>query len=84
MVTTRKPKAPTRAKRSTPRKRETLEEKFQRVLAEPVDAPFPKLTKREARYFLRRLAETGDPNSPSGVEVMKEFYGDWSEDEPQN
>ena len=40
-----------------------------------------KLTKREARYFGRRLWETGDPSEPTGEEVMRDFYGDWSEDE---
>ena len=85
MVTTRKPKSNPAAKRRSPakrapdskrgapRKRETLEAKFQRVLSEPVDAPI-EMTKHEARYFLRRLWETGDPNSRSGVEVMNDFY----------
>ena len=89
MVTTRKPKSDPAAKRRSPakrapdskrgapRKRETLEEKFERILAEPVDAPFPKLTKREARYFLRRLAGS-KPDAPRGVDVIKNVRGDWS------
>lgn len=72
MVTARKP-----AKKHTAR-RETLAEKFDRVTAEPIGAPV-KLTKREARYFLRRLAGS-DPNAPSGEDVMRNFYGDWAED----
>ena len=93
MVTTRKPKSDPAAKRRSPakrapdskrgapRKRETLEEKFERILAEPVDAPFPKLTKREARYFLRRLAGS-NPNAKPGDEVVREFYG--LDDEPNH
>jgi hypothetical protein len=73
MVASRKPKA-------TPHKRrETLAEKFDRVMAEPEDTPFPKLTKREAYYFLRRLAGS-NPSAPSGAEVLRQFWGDWSED----
>lgn len=49
-------------------------------MAEPAEAPFPKLTKREARYFLKRLAGS-DPDAPSGEQVMREFWGDWSEDD---
>jgi hypothetical protein len=75
MVTVRKARKP-----APSRHRETLAEKFERVLAEPIDAPFPKLTKREARYFLRRLAGS-DPDAPSGEQVMRDFWGDWSEDE---
>ena len=74
MVTTRKSKSKTTAKRRSSVRRETLEEKFQRILSEPVDAPFPKLTKREARYFLRRMAGN-DPNAKPGDQVMREFYG---------
>jgi hypothetical protein len=74
MVASRKPRKTAASKR----RRETLEEKFERVLAEPVGAPM-KLTKREALYFLKRLAGS-DPNAPSGDEVMRSFYGDWSED----
>ena len=58
----------------------SLAEKFERVMAEPPETPFPKLTKREARYFLKRLAGS-DPKAPSGEEVMRDFYGDWSEDD---
>ena len=61
-------------------RRETLAEKFERIRAEPVGTPIPKLTKREARYFLKRLAGS-DPDAPSGEEVMRDFYGDWSEDD---
>ena len=74
MVASRKPKA------APPKRRETLAEKFDRVMAEPVETPFPELTKREAYYFLKRLAGS-DPNAPSGLEVMRDFYGDWSEDD---
>ena len=75
MVTSRKP----RPKTAHPH-RETLAEKFERVMAEPPETAFPKLTKREASYFLKRLAGS-DPNAPSGEEVMRDFYGDWSEDD---
>jgi len=74
MVTSRKP----RPKTGHPR-RETLAEKFERILAEPVGTPFPKMTKREARYFLKRLSGS-DPDAPSGEQVMHDFYGDWSDD----
>jgi len=77
MVVSRKPKKTSRGGR-----RETLDEKFQRLLALPVDEPFPKLTKRESRYFLRRLWETGEPDSgPDGAAIMREFYG-LPQDEP--
>ena len=59
--------------KQAPRK-ETLEEKFERLMSEPVSAPIGKLTKREARYFLRKLAGS-DPDSPWGVEVLREFRG---------
>lgn len=75
MVTSRKP----RPKTVHPR-RETLSEKFERVMANRPETPFPKLTKREARYFLKRLAGS-DPGAPSGEKVMRDFYGDWSEDD---
>jgi len=68
MVASRKPKQP-----ATPH-RETLEDKFQRIMREPVGAPI-KMTKREARFFARRLWETGDPSAPSGDAVMRDFYG---------
>ncbi|HYM15154.1 MAG TPA: hypothetical protein VEZ14_06310 [Dehalococcoidia bacterium] len=75
MVASRKPR------KATPgHPRETLEETFQRLIALPLDAPFPKLTEREARYFLQRLAGS-NPAAPSGIEVLRAFYGDWSEDE---
>jgi len=70
MVASRKSRKP-----APRRHRETLEEKFERLLALPVDSPFPKLTEREARYFARRLWEIGDPAAPSGAEVMRAFYG---------
>jgi hypothetical protein len=73
MVASRKPKAPPH------KRRETLGEKFERILAEPVGTPFSKMTKREARYFVGRLSGI-DPNAPSGEEVMRDFYGDWAED----
>jgi hypothetical protein len=78
MVASRKPR-----KATAGRHRETVEEKFQRLLALPVDSPMPKLTKSEARYFLKRLAGS-NPDAPSGAEVMAEFYGDWAEDESTN
>jgi len=68
MVASRKPKQP-----ATPR-RETLEAKFQRIMGEPVGAPI-KMTAREARFFTRRLWETGDPSAPNGDAVMRDFYG---------
>ncbi len=71
MVASRKPKAPPR------KRRETLAEKFERIRSEPVGTP-TKLTKREARYILGRLAGI-DPDAPSGAEVMRRFYGDAEE-----
>lgn len=73
MVESRRPKA------APHKRRETLAGKFARVMAEPVGVPI-KLTKREARYFLKQLAGS-DPDAPSGLEVMRDFYGDWSEDD---
>ena len=70
MVAAQKPKA-------SPRRHETLEAKFDRVMAQPPGTPM-KLTKREASYFLKRLAGS-DPDAPSGEEVMREFRGDWGE-----
>lgn len=70
MVTARKSRKSPRASH-----RETLAEKFDRVLAEPAAAPFPKLTKREARYFLKRLSGIGGPDAPRGDDVLREFYG---------
>lgn len=75
MVAARKPK-------TNARKRETLEEKFERVMAEPAGTPM-KLTKREASYFLKRLAGS-DPDAPSGERVLHEFWGDWAQDEPRD
>jgi hypothetical protein len=68
MVASRRPKAPAR------KHPETLEAKFQRIMREPVGAPI-KMTTREARFFARRLWETGDPSAPSGDTVMRNFYG---------
>jgi len=68
MVASRKPK------QTDGSRRETLEAKFQRIMREPVDAPI-KMTTREARFFARRLWETGDPSEPSGTAVMRDFYG---------
>ena len=70
MVAARKPKA-------SPRRHETLEAKFDRVMAEPPGTPM-KLTKREASYFLKRLAGS-DPDAPSGLEEVDEVRGDWGE-----
>jgi hypothetical protein len=50
-------------------------------MAEPPETPFPKLTKREALYFLRKLAGS-NPAAPAGRDVMREFWGDWHDDEP--
>jgi hypothetical protein len=72
MVVSRKPK-PKTARHA----RETLAAKFDRVMAEPVDAPFPKLTKREAIYFLKRLSGSNGPGGPTGDEIVKRFYGLW-------
>jgi hypothetical protein len=77
MVSTRKPKSRKMGER---RPGESLEDMFQRLLAN--DSPQRhRFTKAEARYVGRRLWETGDPTSPSGEEVMRDFYGDWSEDQ---
>ena len=70
MVTARKPRTP------NPR-RETPAEKLERLRAEPVGTPI-KLTKAEARYFLRRLAGS-DPHAPRGEEVIMSVRGDWGE-----
>lgn len=70
MVASRKPRRPARKRDDA-----TLEATFQRLLALPADAPFPKLTERQARYFARRLWEIGEPATPSGTEVMRAFYG---------
>jgi hypothetical protein len=77
MVTSRKRKRDTGRRR-----REPIEDKFQRILSEPLDAPI-KITKREALYMLRRLWETGDPDSgPPGDEQVKRFYGLWPDPAP--
>ena len=62
---------------ASPRK-ETLEEKFERLLAEPVGAPIGKLTKREARYFLTRL-KGSKPNDPLAADSVLKHRGDWGE-----
>ncbi len=72
MVASRKPKVPAR------KRPETLAQKFERILVEPIGTPFPRMTKREARYFLRRLAGS-DPDAPSGAEVVREIRGDWGD-----
>ena len=59
-------------------RKETLEEKFQRLRAEPIGAPIPKLTKREARYFLTRLAGS-DPKARPGAEMVRDIRGDWGD-----
>ena len=59
MVASRKPRKTAAAKRH----RETLEEKFERIRALPPDAPIPKLTRREALYFLKRLWGS-EPDGP--------------------
>lgn len=71
MVASRKPKPKTAAHRRP----ETLAEKFERVMAEPPDTPFPALTKRDGYYFLKRLAGS-NPDAPSSTEVLHEFWGD--------
>ena len=77
MVTTRKPKSNTAAgpKGGARKKRETLEEKLDRILKEPVGTPV-KLNKREARALLRRVAGN-HPHAKPGDQVVKEFYGLW-------
>lgn len=65
-----KPKTP-------PSRRETPAEKFERVRAEPIGTPI-RLSKREARYFLRRLAGN-DPHAPRGEEVIMSVRGDWGD-----
>ncbi len=75
MVVSRKPKP-----KPVRRKRETLEQKFDRIRAEPIGTPIPKLTKREARYFLTRLAGS-DPNARTSTEILHDFWGDWEDDE---
>jgi hypothetical protein len=81
MVTSRKPRSPRR--RGERRPGETLEQLFQRLMAtENIDPWTPlNFTLAEARYVGKRVYETGDPSTPTGEEVMKDFYGDWSEDE---
>ncbi len=72
MVTARKP-------RTQKPRRETIAEKFERVMAESPETPFPKLTKREALYFLRQLAGS-DPHAPSSKDVLRDFWGDAADD----
>ncbi len=69
MTTSRKPSSRPR------RKRETMDEKLDRLLAAPVDAPM-KLTKREAIAMLRRLWGS-DRHGPPGDEVVKRAFGLW-------
>jgi hypothetical protein len=71
MVTARK------ARPGRSRRRETPQEKFERVRREPVGTPM-KLTKAEARYFLTKLAGS-DPRAPRGRDVIKAVRGDWGE-----
>lgn len=83
MVASRKPssvkreRAPanrtSRGKPPARRKRETIDEKFERVLAEPFGTPI-HLTKREAIAFLRRLAGSRD-DLPPGQQIIDDFYG---------
>lgn len=70
MVASRKPRKTAAPKR----RRETLEQKFERIRALPPGASIPKLTRREAVYFLRRLAGA-NPNAPSGEEVVRILRG---------
>jgi hypothetical protein len=80
MVVSRKPAKKRRGER---RPGETLEQMFQRLLKDDSDPWKPvNFTIEEARYVGRRIYETGDPSSPTGEEVMRDFYGDWSEDGP--
>jgi hypothetical protein len=77
MVASRKPGA-----RGERRPNETLKDMFQRLLNDPSDDMKPlNFTLGEARYVGRRIYETGDPSEPTGEEVMRDFYGDWSEDD---
>jgi len=66
-----------RARVGRHRHRETPQEKFERVRREPVGTPM-KLTKAEARYFLRRLAGS-EPRAPRGEDVIKAVRGNWGE-----
>jgi hypothetical protein len=58
-------------------RRETPQEKFERLRREPVGTPM-KLSKADARYILRRLAGS-NPRAPHGKDVIKSVRGDWSE-----
>ena len=76
MVASRKPKP-----RGERRPDETLEEMYQRIIADPGDGLY-NFTEEEAIYVLDRLAERPrDPNAMSGNEVVKRFYGLWPEPE---
>ena len=77
MVASRKPRPRTKGERRTG---EALEQMFQRLLHEAKPHPH-RFTLAEARYVGRRIWETGDPRSPTGEEVMRDFYGDWTEDD---
>jgi hypothetical protein len=79
MVASRKPA--TRRRRGERRPGETLEAMYERIMGGPVVERL-SFTKDEARFVLRRVSETGDPSTPSGEEVMRDFYGDWSADAP--
>lgn len=59
------------------RRRETPPEKFERVRREPVGTPM-KITKADARYFLRKLAGR-DAHAPRGKDVIMSVRGDWGE-----
>ena len=77
-------KAPKKPSRPIRRRKETLDEKLERILAQPVEAAIPSLTKRESIAMLRKLRGRGDPDAPSGDEVIKRFYGLWPEPADNN
>lgn len=69
MTTSRK--TPSRPRR----KRETMDETLDRILAQPPGAPM-KFTKPEAKAMLRRLFGR-EPEGPPGDEVVKRAFGLW-------
>lgn len=73
MTTSRK--TPSRPRR----RRETMAEKLDRLLAAPAGTPM-KFTKREAIAMWHKLAALPpDTETPPGDEVIKRFYGLWPE-----
>ncbi len=66
----------TRGHSKGPGRAETLAEKFERLRSEPFGAPIPKLTRREALYFLNRLAGS-EPKGARGIDVVRGVRSDW-------